>query len=200
MVGGVSTVIGFVVGVPGKILEALGSLYDDAFHIASRLIDGLIDGIKDGVGDVVNAVKGIGGDIKSAFSSVLSIFSPSKVFYGYGQNLMEGLAGGIEEISHLPTGAVGQVAAALAATSMKASAFATTSTNVAEGPGPGPGPGPAVGGVAGGAAAAGPTINVYVTVQGNVATEKELGDAIYQQLLRQGTVNGSAGQLFQVGA
>ncbi|MEK6272451.1 MAG: hypothetical protein AABM42_07360 [Actinomycetota bacterium] len=95
--------IGNVVGnIPGVIRRALRravrflrGLIDDFVHIGKRLIEGLVDGIKSAAGDAVDAVKGVGEDIKDTVLGGFHIRSPSGVFRGYGERLMEGFRDGI---------------------------------------------------------------------------------------------------------
>lgn len=62
-----------------------------------QLIQGLIDGMWSKVEDAVGAVKSIGGKIKDGVTGIFGIKSPSTVFHGYGQMLMEGLSSGIDQ-------------------------------------------------------------------------------------------------------
>jgi phage-related protein len=124
--GAVSTAFGVIKGViDGSIsIFDIGSTIQGYFSDAitwleqagKDVIQGLINGLKDAEGAVLNTVKGIGGDIKSAFSSVLSIFSPSKVFNQLGQYIMQGLAEGVTQGSGQAVGAVTKVANQIAAT------------------------------------------------------------------------------------
>jgi len=60
------------------------------------IIRGLVDGIKDAAKWVWDAIKDIGQGIADAFTGVLGIHSPSRIFAEYGLNITEGLTGGIE--------------------------------------------------------------------------------------------------------
>jgi hypothetical protein len=51
----------------------------------------------------------------------------------------------------------------------------------------------------GGGAAAPSQLNVYVTVQGHVLTDRQLTDSVWEGLIEKGVVNGSGGQLVQAG-
>lgn len=73
------------------------------YEIGKNLIAGLKDGI-------LNAMTGIGdwvgdhvtGPICNGVKSLLGIHSPSTVFAGYGENIMEGLKNGVEDNEDLP--------------------------------------------------------------------------------------------------
>ena len=75
----------FLSGLPSRMLE-----------FGKNLITGLIDGVKSMVTGAVEAVKGVGENVINGFKSLLGIESPSKVFYGFGVDIGEGLAQGIE--------------------------------------------------------------------------------------------------------
>ncbi|MBU8908501.1 phage tail protein [Desertibacillus haloalkaliphilus] len=85
------TVMGFFEGI-------------DLFQIGKDIIQGLIDGIADMAGAVWDTVTGIAGDIADGFKSALSIFSPSKLFEGFGEDTMLGYQIGFidqaEEVNH----------------------------------------------------------------------------------------------------
>ena len=110
---GLSDVISFFAGVPGKILSAIGDLGSLLLSAGEDVMHGLVQGIENGIGWVGDALKGVVSKIKSFVTNPLGIWSPSKVFAGYGGNLMEGLALGINNKSNLPAEAVGRVATSL---------------------------------------------------------------------------------------
>lgn len=66
-------------------------------QIGKDILQGLVDGIKGKIEDVKNSVRKVGEKVKDTFKGLLGIGSPSKVFMGYGADLMTGLAMGIEE-------------------------------------------------------------------------------------------------------
>lgn len=70
----------------------LGSLLYDA---GRALLQGLIDGIESKIEDVMGVVKGVAGKVKGAITGALGIHSPSTVFRGYGENVMDGFVAGI---------------------------------------------------------------------------------------------------------
>lgn len=63
---------------------------------ARAMIDGLVNGLKAGKDRVVKAVSELAQGVKDTFTGKMLIKSPSKVFERYGDNIDEGLAGGVE--------------------------------------------------------------------------------------------------------
>ncbi len=72
---------------------------------------GLIHGIEDQAGDVIGVVKSLGSKLIGAFKSVLSIMSPSKVFYQLGSYITQGLGSGISETAQQATAKAADLAA-----------------------------------------------------------------------------------------
>jgi hypothetical protein len=64
-------------------------------EVAANLINGLAQGIRNGAGIVVAAVRELGAKSMKALKEKLQIFSPSRVFRGYGVEVPRGLAGGV---------------------------------------------------------------------------------------------------------
>ena len=119
---GIGGVIGFVKGIPGKIMDALGNLGSTLFNAGKDLIQGLIDGAS-------SLLKNIGkffldklpGWIQTPFKKALGIASPSKVFKGYGKNVIQGFAQGV-------MGSVGLVDRAMSTMAGKATDVAVNAT------------------------------------------------------------------------
>jgi hypothetical protein len=106
------------------VLDGLGKMVNDAVNwmnttgdaafrkMGVNLIQGLIDGVKSMAGDLAGSIKDLAKNaIESPFRAAMSIFSPSRVFFGFGVNIGQGLIDGIT--SMLP--AVGDAAKAMAA-------------------------------------------------------------------------------------
>lgn len=79
-----SRIIAFFLGLPAR-MGALGT----------QIMQGLKNGIMRSAEAVIKSISSIGARIKSAFTSVMSIHSPSRVFAGYGDNIMQGLNNGL---------------------------------------------------------------------------------------------------------
>lgn len=105
-------------GLPGRVVTGLGNLGSLLWDKGTDIVRGLIDGIKSMAGRVVRALLDlIPGPLKK-FAGLLGIDSPSKVFAGFGVNIGEGLAGGIERTEAMVTKATaGLAGAAMAPTS-----------------------------------------------------------------------------------
>ncbi len=83
--------------IPKAIKGAVDYLMDvDWKATGTFVIDGLVNGLKLGASKLVDTVKGLAGSVKSTFTGVLGIQSPSKVFAKYGENTTEGYAQGVE--------------------------------------------------------------------------------------------------------
>ncbi|WP_231367000.1 phage tail tape measure protein [Escherichia coli] len=66
-----------------------------------HLVDGLINGIKNKWGSLKSSVTGMGDSISSWFSEKLGIHSPSRVFMGFGDNIAQGAAIGLQRSTPL---------------------------------------------------------------------------------------------------
>lgn len=60
-----------------------------------NMIDGLKNGIMGRLGSVLAGIQSVASRIKSAFTSAMSIHSPSRIFMGYGDFIMQGLHNGL---------------------------------------------------------------------------------------------------------
>ena len=94
--------IGYFKGLPAKFKE-----------IGKNLIDGLVNGITAKFEKIGNKISGIASKITGLFTSTWDVNSPSKVFKGIGEYLMEGLEAGLESSERSVLGTAGQVAQAV---------------------------------------------------------------------------------------
>ena len=85
----------FGIELPGKFSE-----------FGSNLIQGLVNGIRNAWDGAKEWVIGLGKSIKGWFTGEMEIHSPSRVFKGYGENIVSGLAIGIAENALQATQAV----------------------------------------------------------------------------------------------
>lgn len=69
----------------------------DLFQIGKDILQGLIDGISSMAGAVWDKITEIGSGIADKFKSVLKIFSPSRLFEGFGIDTMLGYTIGFED-------------------------------------------------------------------------------------------------------
>lgn len=80
----------------------------------SMLIDGLVGGIKAKLTSARDSIVSFGNSIKGWFTSTLGIKSPSRVFMGFGDNIAEGAAIGIQRTGPLASRAAAAMANATA--------------------------------------------------------------------------------------
>lgn len=101
---GITDAISSVTETAEKILSAIKSTFDNfsLLSIGKNIVDGLIKGINQGIENAKKTVGGLAKAILDKFTGDMEINSPSKVFFGYGSYIVQGLANGI-------TGSLGYV-------------------------------------------------------------------------------------------
>ncbi|MDO0931916.1 hypothetical protein QQY66_09545 [Streptomyces sp. DG2A-72] len=110
-----NAIVDFLRGVPGKIWGFFAELPDRLMGLGGDLIMGLINGIKNSASALLNTVKNfIINTIPGPIRSILGISSPSKVMMGFGGDVGEGLALGMEGAGNRVAGAAGRLATATA--------------------------------------------------------------------------------------
>ena len=72
----------------------------DFVNIGRDIINGIVNGIRNGANQVIDTVKNIARGAIDAVKNFLGIRSPSKVFAGIGENMMEGLAVGVQSMAN----------------------------------------------------------------------------------------------------
>ena len=117
LIGALPSIINAGVEMITALVEGITSMITNVIAVAPDIIKGFVDGIKAGIGEmvsagaalmnglkdgIVGAVAGVIASVKSAVGGIISsvkgafgIHSPSKVFYGFGLNIGEGLEIGI---------------------------------------------------------------------------------------------------------
>lgn len=90
-----SAVLAYVASFPARMLAFFAGLPSQMMAIGGHIIDGLKNGIMGKVGSVLSSIQSVASRIKSAFTSAMSIHSPSRVFAGYGDFIMQGLNNGL---------------------------------------------------------------------------------------------------------
>lgn len=76
----------------------------------SMIINGLVNGIQATAGRVMSVIQNLAQRAKSAFTSVMQIHSPSRVFRSYGGFITDGLAIGVNKGANKPIGRIGELA------------------------------------------------------------------------------------------
>lgn len=91
----VNKIIEFFVGLPGKIYE-----------IGKNVVLGFVNGIKDFAKSAWDGITDFAGGVVEGFKDAMGIHSPSKVFYGLGENIISGLKNGIDAKSNTAKNAI----------------------------------------------------------------------------------------------
>lgn len=90
-------IISWMGGIGGMIQGALNGAGSWLVSIGRNILDGLMGGLQAGWNAVVGWINGLGGGIIDTFASILGIRSPSRVFRLFGQNIVQGLALGLDD-------------------------------------------------------------------------------------------------------
>lgn len=80
-------------------IKALFDLVGWFRELGGKIIDGLVQGLRDAWENTKGIVGDIGNGIKDAFTGALGISSPSRVFMGYGEDIVEGLRQGMDGLN-----------------------------------------------------------------------------------------------------
>lgn len=86
-------------GCVSAIKESVGNFIE----AGGQLVGGLIEGIKGSIGGAIGWASELAGSVVSAAKNVFDIHSPSRVFFGIGRYVVQGLSNGIKKFSHLAT-------------------------------------------------------------------------------------------------
>lgn len=93
---GIGNVVTTVKGLPGKVKGAISGAATWLTQAGKDLISGMIKGITDMAGSLADKARSVVSGAVSAAKGALGISSPSKVFMEIGENIVKGLAIGIE--------------------------------------------------------------------------------------------------------
>lgn len=106
--------------MPGKLLGTLGDAGSWLLDTGKNIINGLKNGILSVAGNIGEwIVDKVPGPMKGAVRKALGIASPSKVFKGYGKNVVEGLKIGITSTAATAIDATKKLSDSIAATAEK---------------------------------------------------------------------------------
>ena len=129
--GGIGRILGLFRSLPGKIRGALAGAGSWLVSTGRNIVQGLINGAGQLLGNIGRFfLNKLPGWIRGPFQSALGIASPSRVFAGYGRNIVEGLAGGVESEQTRAVKAVAGMATRVARTGQLALDSATASLEV----------------------------------------------------------------------
>lgn len=87
--------VSYVAGIPSRMMAFLIGLPAQMLAMGGQIMDGLKNGIMSRATAVVDGIKGVASRIKGAFTGMMGIHSPSRVFAGYGDFMMQGLNNGL---------------------------------------------------------------------------------------------------------
>lgn len=116
----VGDVVGFVSGLPGRIVSAIGNLGSTLYGAGEDLVRGFLGGIKNLAGNILGAIEGPIKDAISGAKALLGIHSPSRVFHQIGVFTGQGLALGIASTAGQVARATDSIVPSAAAPSYKA--------------------------------------------------------------------------------
>ncbi|MBO0602696.1 phage tail tape measure protein [Sporosarcina sp. E16_3] len=119
--GAWNTILDTMKTIWGNILSFLGAV--DLVSVGKDIMNGLIKGISSMATAVSDTIKNIGNNIKTTFTNLMQMKSPSRLFMEYGNNIGDGLAIGINETKASNIQAIAGVGKAISA---------VTRTNAAE--------------------------------------------------------------------
>lgn len=176
--GNLKTIASTYMNAIVTVIRTIASGFMNLLFTAGKdLIQGLINGVMSMWGSVTNLLGGLGHAISNIFSSALSIFSPSRVFFQHGLMLMLGLAQGIASGAQYAKSAMSSVAGAMAPAGVPSPAMAYGASQAASAAAPA-------------AAAAGAPGNITVLVDGQKLFTVMQGQTYRYNVRNSGTVTG----------
>lgn len=103
-------ITGFFDGIPAKVK----GVFSDAGSWLTDTGNNIVQGLLDGAGSLLSKIgtfflDKVPGWIKTPFKKALGIASPSKVFHGYGRNIVEGLVRGLDQSGDKARDAIGRI-------------------------------------------------------------------------------------------
>jgi hypothetical protein len=100
LVAGVSRMIGDVLAffrkLPGEVTSFLAALPGEMLSIGRNVIMGLINGIVSAAAAIPSIMGQLAGDVASYFTDPLKLFSPSRLFFEHGYNIVQGAINGVK--------------------------------------------------------------------------------------------------------
>ena len=105
----VNDVVTWASGLPGRVSAAIGDLSGTLYGKGSDLIQGLLNGASKALGDLGGWANGIKDKVVDAIKAAFGIHSPSTVFAGLGEFMMQGLLKGLLQSPEVLKAAVQQI-------------------------------------------------------------------------------------------
>lgn len=102
----ITAVVKAIPQIISALVKAIGGGVSDMANAGLNLIKGLFNGISNSVSWLYGKLKGWVSSVLSYIKGLFGIHSPSKVFAGYGEFLVEGLGIGIEDNTKVATDAM----------------------------------------------------------------------------------------------
>jgi len=165
---GIKAVVGAIKDVWHGIIDFFKDVGHWLYQAGKDLIQGFVNGIGDMANSAVKTVGNLAGKVLDSAKHGFGLWSPSRIFHGYGVNIVQGLINGMNSMSD---------AAANSMSDLAGGVNKNFTMNVGT---------PQLG-LAGSAAQGGSapgTINIYV--QGSVLTDRDLRDVVQEQMLQLG--------------
>lgn len=94
---GVNLLLAFLRGIAKAIRENDQDIIAAGADIGKAMIEGLGEALKNGVGELGDIIQNLAKKLIDKFKDKFKIFSPSRVMYGFGENIVQGLANGIRD-------------------------------------------------------------------------------------------------------
>lgn len=95
VVAGATAYIGFWLALPGRTIAAMANLPGLLYNLGRDMMLGMIHGVEAMAGALIGAAKRVVGGAINAAKSLLGIGSPSRLFFGFGGNTMQGFINGM---------------------------------------------------------------------------------------------------------
>jgi hypothetical protein len=92
----VSDVLQWFAKLPGEVVSFLAKLPGEMLSIGENVIKGLINGILNAAAQIPSIMAGLASDVASYFTDPLKLFSPSRLFFEHGYNIVQGAINGVK--------------------------------------------------------------------------------------------------------
>jgi len=93
---GIDDVLAFFQKLPGQVVSFLASLPGQMLSIGENVIKGLINGILNAAAQIPSIMGSLASDVASYFTDPLKLFSPSRLFFDHGFNIVQGAINGVK--------------------------------------------------------------------------------------------------------